>query len=106
MTRQENQSGWSHWQPLAGWSPSSGTLAELLDGGQSFRWHDADGIWTGLWSDNLAQLRLSNGILEWRAPAALQANIAAALPRYLAHDTDWPALTDSLPWRCDAHLAR
>ena len=106
MTRQENQSGWSHWQPLAGWSPSSATLAELLDGGQSFRWHDADGIWTGLWSDNLAQLRLSNGILEWRAPAALQANIAAALPRYLAHDTDWPALTDSLPWRCDAHLAR
>ena len=100
-----NQLVWSGWRPLAGWRPSPATLAETLDGGQAFRWHGVDGVWTGLWSDNLAQLRLTGGTLEWRAPTTLQVRVAAALPRYLGLDTDWAALTDALPWRSDAHLA-
>ena len=98
---------WSDWQPVAprlALTPAA--LAETLDGGQSFRWHFADDTWTGLWANNLAQLRLTNGTLEWRAPGSVRTEVAAALPRYLALDTDWPALTDSLPWRSDPHLAR
>ncbi len=99
--------GWSGWQPVPGkWTPSAAVLAETLDGGQSFRWYrDAHDVWTGQWSDCVAQLRLHAGQLEWRAPTALHERTAAALPRYLALDTDWAALTDTLPWRSDAHFA-
>ncbi len=101
-----SKAAWSEWQPIAGWKPTPATLAETLDGGQAFRWHGTDGIWTGIWSDRLAQLRLNDGTPEWRAPAARQAKVATALPRYLGLDTDWAALTDSLPWRSDTHLAQ
>src|SRR5262249_33521680 len=90
-----------------------------LDGGQSFRWSpvsrpatgvgvetDAHHLWTGTWSGCVAQLRLNLGTLEWRAPTALQKNVATALPHYLGLDRDWSALTDALPWRSDAHLAQ
>lgn len=99
---------WSSWQPLAGWSPSPGILAETLDGGQSFRWsRDADGTWTGVWANHVAQLRLADdGTLEWRAPAEIHARVAVALPRYLGGEHDWAALADALPWRSDAHLAQ
>jgi len=82
-------------------------LAETLDGGQSFRWHrDANDIWTGVWSDSVAQLRLQDGHLEWRAPESIQSQVAKSLPSYLGLDTDWAACTDSLPWRSDPHLAK
>ncbi len=115
---------WSAWQSLPGWRPSAATLAETLDGGQSFRWFRcaepsglrslgegepgevSSDIWTGTWSGHVAQLRLAGDTLEWRAPAARRAATAASLARYLALDTDWTALTDSLPWRSDAHLAQ
>ncbi len=113
---------WSDWQPIAGWNPSPAVLAETLDGGQSFRWQCADllvggvpslsavalakaepRIWTGTWLDNVVQLRESNDALFWRGwPGANE----TALQRYLAFDTDWAALTDSLPWRSDPHLAQ
>jgi N-glycosylase/DNA lyase len=101
-----SKSAWSDWQPLAGWAPSPDVLRETLDGGQSFRWHSVDGVWTGLWGSCVAQLRLRGSLLEWRAPAPLAKSVAAALPRYLGLDRDWTALTDSLPWRSDAHLAQ
>ncbi len=116
---------WSSWHPVTGdWHPSPATLAETLDGGQSFRWvrqaHQAArpslgeaglpsgwaDIWTGTWAGCVAQLRLDRNRLEWRAPTSLQAAVATGLPRYLALDIDWPALTDALPWRTDAHLAQ
>lgn len=98
--------GWTDWQPFPGWSPTATVLAETLDGGQAFRWHrDADGVWTGIWSDHLAQLRLDGPRLVWRAPTELHAAVARALPRYLGAGQDWDALTDRLPWRSDAHLA-
>ncbi len=110
MTRKDDNfppSVWSAWQQVA---PrivlTPPTLAEILDGGQSFRWRHCDGTWTGIWSDHVVQLRIDDGRLEWRAPRALQCQVAAALPRYLALDTDWAALTDSLPWRSDPHLAQ
>src|SRR6267154_2463806 len=96
---------WSDWQPLA-LRLTPEVLAETLDGGQSFRWHQADGVWTGIWGDHVAQLHLQDGSLLWRAPAPLAQSVATALPRYLGLDRDWTALTDSLPWRSDAHLAQ
>lgn len=106
---------WSDWQPLPGdWRPTPAVLGETLDGGQSFRWSpvstapaetDAPPAWTGLWGGNVAQLRLHNRRLHWRAPAKLVPSVTTALHRYLGADRDWAALTDSLPWRSDAHLA-
>ncbi|MFZ5496687.1 MAG: DNA-3-methyladenine glycosylase family protein [Verrucomicrobiota bacterium] len=95
--------GWSGWRPLPGWIPAPDVLRETLDGGQSFRWHGSDGVWTGVWSDQLVQLRLGSNILEWRGGNETG---ESSLRRYLALDTDWTALTDSLPWRSDPHLAR
>lgn len=107
MTRIGNGAGWSDWQSLPGnWHPSPDVLAETLDGGQSFRWQQVDGFWTGTWSGCVAQLRLQDGSVEWRAPSPMRAEVATALPRYLGLDRDWAALTDSLPWRSDAHLAQ
>ncbi len=77
-------------------------LRETLDGGQAFRWHEADNVWTGTWSTHCVQLQLGDTGLQWRGTAD---TTAADLGRYLAHDLDWTALTHSLPWRSDAHLA-
>lgn len=99
---------------------SAATLAELLDGGQSFRWHlQPGGTWLGVWADCVAQLSLApapgvsappgDGIprmLRWRSPRALARRVARALPAYLACDADFHALADTLPWRSDPHLAR
>ena len=114
MTRLPTEMLWSDWQPLTGWHPTPATLAETLDGGQSFRWrHDAGGAatpacihWTGLWSDHVVQLRRDDERLEWRAPGAQHAAAAVALPRYLGLDLNYSALTDTLPWRSDPHLAQ
>jgi N-glycosylase/DNA lyase len=98
---------WSEWQRLPGnWQPTPAVLAETLDGGQSFRWHQTEDGWTGLWNGCAAQIRPQNGLWEWRAPAALAPTVVNSLPRYLGGEHDWDALTDSLPWRSDAHLAQ
>ena len=104
---------WSDWQGLTGWQPSADVLAETLDGGQAFRWRreavtssQISEIWTGTWSEQVAQLRLNHHQLEWRTPAAHYAATAVALPRYLGLDLNHHALVDSLPWRSDPHLAR
>lgn len=93
---------WSDWQPYLGWNPSPDVLVETLDGGQSFAWYGKEGIWTGRWLSHVAQLRLHAGRLEWRAPAGTR---EPDLRHYLGEAIDWPLLTDSLPWRSDAHLA-
>lgn len=101
-------SAWSAWQPLAGLPPlGADVLAESLDGGQAFRWtREADGSFLGLWSGHIVRLRLAvDGRVAWSAPAALAAQVAPALRTYLGLDRDFPALTDSLPWRSDPHLA-
>jgi len=95
---------WTEWRPLAGWNPSAEVLVETLDGGQSFGWYadPAGEIWTGRWLSHVAQVRRPTGSLEWRA---LRGTTEAHLLAYLGAATDWAALTDSLPWRSDAHLA-
>ncbi|WP_091057668.1 DNA glycosylase [Opitutus sp. GAS368] len=118
MTRIGRQVPWSEWQPLA-LRLTPDVLAETLDGGQSFRWASVSTptpvvdmeisdhrVWTGTWAGCVAQLRLRDDSLEWRAPTALRAVVASALPRYLGLDRDWAALIDALPWRSDAHLAQ
>lgn len=74
--------------------PPSTSLA-ARDGGDHL-------MWTGTWSTHLAQLRHHAGRLEWRAATGTR---EPELRHYLGEATDWPVLTDSLPWRSDAHLA-
>ncbi len=104
---------WSPWSRCAGWNPTPAVLAETLDGGQSFAWHGAEAetsgtpaprIWTGRWLSHVAQLRLSDGGLQWRS--ATPATTEADVRHYLGGDTDWTALNERLPWRSDAHLAQ
>jgi N-glycosylase/DNA lyase len=94
------------WKSISSWAPSPVVLGETLDGGQAFRWSCADGIWSGLWGDSIAHLRLNNNSLEWQSHAESDEKMTAGLSRYLALDLDWPALTDALPWRSDPHLAQ
>ncbi len=100
---------WSPWQrlpSLPSFTPE--VLTETLDGGQAFRWHlQPDATWLGVFGPHLVRLRLdATHHLEWSAPAALAAGTAPALATYLGADRDFAALTDSLPWRSDPHLAR
>ena len=100
---------WSDWRPLAGYpAVTAEVLAETVDGGQAFRWRaQADGTWLGQWSEIVATLRLgADGRVAWRCPAGSETRTAAALATYFGTDADFPALTDALPWRTDAHLAR
>ena len=110
---------WHPWQPLPPlprahpFTPA--VLAELLDGGQAFRWHrQPDGSFEGGWSIHQVRLRLAPaaeasphadapGRLEFAAPAhADPVATAVALHAYLAGpDAD----ADALPWRSDPHLA-
>jgi len=115
-------SPWSAWRSVAGSISLTPTvLAEILDGGQTFRWHRETApsalrshgeagsavIWQGIWSGCATRLRLSaTGILEWSAPKQLSARVESALPAYLTGGHDFPALADTLPWRSDAHLAQ
>ena len=103
---------WSKWQalPFSG-SLSPGVLAEILDGGQTFRWQrqtpESAAEWSGIWADNAARLRLAtDGSLEWSAPSARAKETVAALLFYLDATRDAADLADRLPWRSDAHLAR
>ena len=100
--------GWSGWQPLALSGPplSAGVLAETLDGGQAFRWHCDNGIWTGIFDRSVVRLRLDpTGRLHWSAPAALAASAGPAFAHYFDAARDPRELADALPWRSDAHLA-
>ncbi len=74
---------WSPWQPLP-LQLTATTLAETLDGGQSFRWKKlTDDTWQGIWAGSFAQIRhQSDGSLAWSAPLALQARVAQTLPAY------------------------
>jgi N-glycosylase/DNA lyase len=100
---------WSAWQALPLRSPPAPpVLAEMLDGGQAFRWHrQPGGEWQGAWSGHLARVRHhADGSLEWSAPAAAAAATGPALVHYLDGERDPGELTDALPWRSDPHLAR
>ncbi len=111
MPRRAAQPSWTNWQSLAGWTPNEDVLRETVDGGQSFRWHrvptngepSSRGLWIGTWSGHLVELRLHDRAVEWRGA---DRGAPAAVHRYFACERDWAALTDSLPWRSDPHLAQ
>ncbi len=100
---------WQPWQPVPPLpvSLSAAVLAELLDGGQAFRWHALpEGAFEGVWGGHHVRVRTSrsgSGGLEFSAPVwADRAATATALRAYLAGP---PADLDALPWRSDPHLA-
>jgi N-glycosylase/DNA lyase len=99
---------WSDWRPLPHAEPlTASALAEILDGGQAFRWHArADGSWVGAWADQIVRLRVTpEGMLEWSAPAE-SAGAGPAIAHYWDGHRSLRQLADSLPWRSDPHLAR
>ena len=105
----DSPSAWTAWNPLALPEPlAPAVMAEVLDGGQSFRWQrEPEHGWLGLWGDCAVRLRPgAPGAWQWCAPAPLAAAAAAQLPRYFAADVAFGPLADRLPWRSDPHLAR
>lgn len=100
---------WTDWQPLSLPEPlAAPVLAEVLDGGQSFRWTlETDGIWQGAWGDCVVRLKpASDGSLRWSSPQTLAATSPSKIATYLAASVSFSRLADELPWRSDAHLAR
>lgn len=80
------------------------SLAETLDGGQSFRWEtNESGLWQGAWNSRLIQLRLKGDLLQWRSPRDLSVPREEVV-RYLAVDTTYQSVIDALPWRSDPVL--
>jgi hypothetical protein len=100
---------WSDWQPLVLPDPlSPAVLAEVVDGGQTFRWNRlAEGVWQGVWAGCVARLKPagSDGLL-WSAPQELAGIVADGLPAYFGTTLCFDRLVDGLPWRSDEHLAR
>jgi N-glycosylase/DNA lyase len=100
---------WSDWRPLVlpeALSPA--VLAEVVDGGQTFRWaRSPDGFWQGVWAGCVARLKpAEDGGLLWSAPQELAGIVVEELPAYFGAALRFDRLVDDLPWRSDAHLAR
>ncbi len=96
---------WTSWRPLRlAEDIPAGTLAEQMDGGQSFRWsREAAGSWVGVFGRTLAAVRPGPQGLEWRGlPGATQAE--ADLRRYLDAEGSQAKLSEALPWRSDPVL--
>lgn len=96
---------WTSWRPLRLVEDvPAGTLAEQMDGGQSFRWsREADGSWVGIFGHTLAAVRSAPQGLEWRGlKGATQAE--ADLRRYLDAEGAQARLSEALPWRSDPVL--
>lgn len=96
-------------EPLDGVRPATPAVwAEILDGGQSFRWRRDDGAWTGVFGDICVRLRPRDDggldISRIRNTDAQSVRLAAL--RYLDGAGDPAELADALPWRSDPALAR
>jgi N-glycosylase/DNA lyase len=96
---------WTTWRPLRlAEDVPAATLAEQLDGGQSFRWSpEADGSWVGVFGRTLAAVRAGPQGLEWRGLQGA-ARTEAALRAYLDADGAQARLSEALPWRSDPVL--
>lgn len=99
---------WTSWRLLPQPHPfTPNTLAETLDGGQAFRWtyQISPGYWQGVFDKHLVRLRLSpDGTLYCSSPNGSLETLPA-LQVYLAQETPWDKLLDTLPWRSDQHLS-
>ncbi|GAB5562060.1 MAG: DNA-3-methyladenine glycosylase [Synoicihabitans sp.] len=98
------------WRPLVTTIRFNATsFAELLDGGQAFRWQrHSSGVFRGYWDDRIAELALDESVgVKWRAVSSPDQAFETDLRHYLNLPRTEPAApTDELPWRSDAHLAR
>lgn len=97
---------WTDWRHLAlAESLSEASLAEVLDGGQCFRWRLSGDTWTGVIGRHPLQLRAARSGVDWRqtedAPDA-----AGLLARYLDAEGAQARAADALPWRSDPALAK
>jgi N-glycosylase/DNA lyase len=98
-------SEWTTWRPLRlAEDVPAGTLAEQMDGGQSFRWSLAtDGSWVGVFGHTLASVRSGPHGLEWRGQKGAS-HAEDALRYYLDADGAQAGLSEALPWRSDPVL--
>lgn len=98
---------WSVLESEVRFTPES--WAELLDGGQAFRWNQQpDGSWRGQWSHHVFDVSLDpSGRLRWRALTTAPDSTATTLRHYLRLDhASADSQLDQLPWRSDPHLHR
>lgn len=95
--------------PWQAWSAAPAipahTLEEILDGGQAFRWSRQPDYFEGRWGAHVVRLRPATAkadSIEYALPQACHGESELqALADYFALETDFPALTDALPWRSD-----
>lgn len=102
---------WTRWRAVGDFPAiAPRVFAEIFDGGQSFRWtriSDSPPAYEGVWGTNIAQLKLGEKHrLLWRAPLAIERQVADALPRYLACGTDFDSLADAFSPRGNRTLMR
>jgi len=102
--------------PLSPPPGSPAVLAEILDGGQAFRWHgDTMGTrrprrvttpeWIGQWGGHVIRVRWHRAGIEWKSENPAPPRTEPAVRAYFAADVDFDDLTDRLPWRSDSVLA-
>lgn len=94
---------WQPWLQAPEWSPAA--FKETIDGGQAFRWKLTQEGYEGRWGRNVIRLRHQEGKTHFSIPNDSDCTRAlAALDTYFAVETNFAALTDSLPWRNDSVL--
>jgi N-glycosylase/DNA lyase len=97
---------WTDWRHLTlADVPSPPCLAEILDGGQCFRWRLVDDIWTGVVGQQPLKLRASAGGVDWRQLAGT-GDATKTLAHYLDAEGAQARVADALPWRSDPALAK
>lgn len=94
------------WRALPELKLAPQTLAELLDGGQAFRWNRVAGttIWRGVWQRHAVELEANSADrVRWRplTPETTESDLRA----YLGDTRGFDTLSDALPWRSDPVLA-
>ena len=100
--------GWSAWRPVEPFQTlTPSVLAEILDGGQAFRWKQDELGWQGFFDRFVVRLKLDDkALLSWSAPKAMERDVGAPLTEYLQAKRPLAELVDTMPWRSDPHLAR
>lgn len=104
MKRREDKLAWTTWRVLRLAQPMGDrVLAEVLDGGQSFRWKREEAGWVGVFGRGVARLRPHARGVEWCQPEGVP-DLGEALARYLDAEGRQAAMAERLPWRSDAFL--
>lgn len=103
--RRNSVSAWSEWRPVSpAVSCAEAVLAELVDGGQAFRWNRVEQGWRGVWGNCVAEVRSMDGVVHWRAPSLIESRVSGKISGYLGSDEAFAAAWDVMPHRSDAEL--